>query len=62
MQEKKTPIQQTMTPLELLKSEQSRLKRESKLMEKELAADFQYIHENAGSLLISPVSSLFFSH
>jgi hypothetical protein len=51
-----------MTPLELLKSEQSRLKRESKLMEKELAADFQYIHENAGSLLISPVSSLFFSH
>ncbi|MDL2277028.1 hypothetical protein LJC57_00385 [Parabacteroides sp. OttesenSCG-928-G07] len=51
-----------MTPLELLKSEQSRLKRESKLMEKELAADFQYIHENAGSLLISTVSSLFFSH
>lgn len=61
MQEKKTQIQQALTPLELLKSEQSRLKRESNLMERELAADFQYIHENAGSLLISTVSSIFLS-
>ena len=51
---------QQKTPLEKLISGRRRLQRECATQEQELNADFSYIQENAGTLLLSGVSSLLF--
>ncbi len=51
---------QQKTPLEKLISDRHRLQRECATQEQELNADFSYIQENAGTLLLSGVSSLLF--
>lgn len=48
------------TPLEKLISDRHRIQEECKMREQELNADFSYIQENAGSLLLSGVSALLF--
>lgn len=48
------------TPLEKLISDRHRIQQECEMREQELNADFSYIQENAGSLLLSGVSALLF--
>ena len=52
---------QQKTPLEKLISDRHRLQRECATQEQELNADFSYIQENAGTLLLSGVSSTLIS-
>lgn len=46
------------TPLEKLISDKERIQRQCKRQEQKLNEDFSYIQENAGSLLLSGLSSL----
>ena len=48
------------TPLEKLISDKERIQRQCKRQEQKLNEDFSYIQENAGSLLLSGLSSLLF--
>ena len=48
------------TPLERLISDKERIQRQWKRQEQKLNEDFSYIQENAGSLLLSGLSSLIF--
>lgn len=48
------------TPLEILISDKKRIQEQCKIQEQKLNEDFSYIQENAGSLLLSGVSSLLF--
>lgn len=48
------------TPLEKLISDKERIRRQCKQQEQKLSDSFSYIHENAGSLLLSGLSSLLF--
>ncbi|WP_297905015.1 hypothetical protein [uncultured Parabacteroides sp.] len=48
------------TPLEKLISDKERITRQCKRQEQKLDEDFSYIQENAGSLLLSGLSSLLF--
>ena len=48
------------TPLERLISDKERIQRQCKRQEQKLNEDFSYIQENAGSLLLSGLSSLIF--
>ncbi len=48
------------TPLEKLISDKKRVTEQSKRQEQKLNEDFSYIQENAGSLLLSGLSSLLF--
>ena len=48
------------TPLEKLISDRRRIQQECAMQEQQLNADFSYIQENAGSLLLSGVSALLF--
>ena len=49
-----------MTPLEKLQANKQRLQTACDEQEKKINATFSYIQENAGSLLLSGVSSLLF--
>lgn len=51
---------QTQTPLEKLISDKQRILQECRIQEQKLNEDFQYIQENAGSLLMSGISALLF--
>ena len=53
------PTQQT--PLEKLLADKERISQQSRLQEQKLNEGISYIQENAGSLLLSGVSSLLFS-
>ena len=46
------------TPLEKLISERRRIQQECMVQEQKLNADFSYIQENAGTLLLSGLSTL----
>ena len=46
------------TPLEKLISDRRRIQQECTIQERKLNADFSYIQENAGTLLLSGVSAL----
>ena len=46
------------TPLEKLISDRRRIQQECTIQEQKLNADFSYIQENAGTLLLSGVSAL----
>ena len=48
------------TPLEKLISDRRRIQQECTIQEQKLNADFSYIQENAGTLLLSGVSALLF--
>ena len=48
------------TPLEKLISDRRRIQQECTIQERKLNADFSYIQENAGTLLLSGVSALLF--
>lgn len=48
------------TPLEKLISDKQRIQEQCKVQEQKLNQDFSYIQENAGSLLLSGLSSLLF--
>lgn len=48
------------TPLEKLISDKTRIQEQCKIQEQKLNEDFSYIQENAGSLLLSGLSSLLF--
>lgn len=48
------------TPLEKLISDRRRIQKECAIQEQQLNADFSYIQENAGTLLLSGVSALLF--
>ena len=50
------------TPLEKLISDRRRIQQECTIQERKLNADFSYIQENAGTLLLSGVSALLFPH
>ena len=49
------------TPLEKQISDKERIQRQSKRQEQKLNEDFSYIQENAGSLLLSGLSSVLFA-
>lgn len=49
-----------LTPLERLQLEKTRLRAVGKLQEEKLTADFHYMQENAGSILLSGISTLLF--
>ena len=51
---------QQQTPLEKLISDRRRIRQECVIQEQKLNNDFSYIQENAGSLLLSGVSTLLF--
>ncbi|WP_233202072.1 MULTISPECIES: hypothetical protein [Parabacteroides] len=53
-------INNKQTPLEKLISDKERIRKQCKEHEQKLNEDFSYIQENAGSLLLSGVSSLLF--
>ncbi|MEG1545105.1 MAG: hypothetical protein RR382_11385 [Tannerellaceae bacterium] len=48
------------TPLEKLISDKKRIQEQCRIQEQMLNEDVTYIHDNAGSLLLSSLSSLFF--
>lgn len=49
-----------LTPLEKLISDKERIRRQCVIQEQKLNDDFSYIHDNAGSLLLSGFSTLLF--
>lgn len=54
--------QQQQTPLQKLISDRQRIQQACTVQEQKLNADFTYIQENAGNLLLSGVSTLLFSN
>lgn len=55
-------MKREQTPLEILQLEKTRLRAIGKQQEEKLTADFHYMQENAGSILLSSISTLFFPH
>ena len=49
------------TPLEKLLAEKERIRQQSRQQEQKLNEDLSYLQDNAGSLLLSGISSLLFS-
>ena len=56
-----TAEKKTMTPFELLIAEKADIKDKCRKQEEKLNEDFTYIRKNASGLLLSGLSSLFFS-
>ena len=55
------PMLQPLTPIQQLQAEKQRVTTQCDLQGKELNKDFQFIHENAASLLMSGLTDLLFA-
>ena len=58
---KKAALEAPLSPIEQLLADKSNVEAQCSLQEKKLQDDFEYIHQNASSLLFAGLTSLFFS-